>query len=115
MTEPPQRDVTELVDVAARAMWNEHKAYQTARQLEVPEKDRIRLGEWDDLPPIVKLDWRDNALPVVMALLEHIDGKPIFEIDPTIINDAVPVPDEQCGDYPAPCNCDDPFTHGGHK
>lgn len=19
-----------------------------------------------------------------------------------------------CGDYPAPCNCDDPITHGGH-
>lgn len=23
----------------------------------------------------------------------------------------VPVPDEWCGDYPAPCNCDDPVTH----
>lgn len=24
-------------------------------------------------------------------------------------------PDEPpCGDYPAPCNCDDPVTHGGH-
>lgn len=20
----------------------------------------------------------------------------------------------QCGDYPAPCNCDDPTTHNGH-
>jgi hypothetical protein len=24
------------------------------------------------------------------------------------------VADTQCGDYPAPCNCDDPVTHGGH-
>lgn len=22
--------------------------------------------------------------------------------------------DEVCGDYPAPCNCDDPRTHNGH-
>jgi hypothetical protein len=22
--------------------------------------------------------------------------------------------DSQCGDYPAPCNCDDPETHNGH-
>lgn len=22
--------------------------------------------------------------------------------------------DTACGDYPAPCNCDDPATHGGH-
>jgi hypothetical protein len=22
--------------------------------------------------------------------------------------------DEMCGDYPAPCNCDDPRTHNGH-
>lgn len=24
------------------------------------------------------------------------------------------VADEQCPDYPAPCNCDDPRIHGGH-
>lgn len=23
-------------------------------------------------------------------------------------------PGPNCGDYPAPCNCDDPVTHGGH-
>jgi hypothetical protein len=101
MTEPPQRDVTELVDVAALAWFKEHP-YTTTNQV-----------TWEDLPPLVKLDIREQMLPVVTALIEKIDGKPIFEIDPTIINDAMPVPDEQCGDYPAPCNCDDPFTHGG--
>lgn len=98
-TDTPKRDVTELVDVAARAFFD-----QSDPQV-----------KWAELPALAQLDWREAMLPVVMALLEHIDGKPIFEIDPTIINDAVPVPDEQCGDYPAPCNCDDPFTHGGHK
>jgi hypothetical protein len=26
----------------------------------------------------------------------------------------VRVPDELCGDYPAPCNCNDVITHSGH-
>lgn len=26
----------------------------------------------------------------------------------------VSTPAEMCGDYPAPCNCDDPVTHNGH-
>lgn len=25
-----------------------------------------------------------------------------------------PLPASACGDYPAPCNCDDPKTHNGH-
>jgi hypothetical protein len=103
MGDTPKRDVTELVDVAARTFWDQSPQKAVSKQ------------EFDHLPPLVKLDLREAMLPIVQAVMEKADGKSIFEIDPTIINDAVPVPDEQCGDYPAPCNCDDPFTHGGHK
>lgn len=113
-TETPKRDVTELVDVAARAVHEEQKIKWAVHNATAAPRDQIRIVEFDDLPPLVKLDLREAMLPIVQAVMEKVDGKPLYEIDPTIINDAVPVPDEQCGDYPAPCNCDDPFTHNGH-
>lgn len=31
------------------------------------------------------------------------------------ILEAAPKEEHPCGDCPAPCNCDDPETHGGHR
>lgn len=50
-------------------------------------------------------------LPSVVDLLEsaHKDRARIEELERLLgIN-------KRCGDWPAPCNCDDPETHGGHR
>jgi hypothetical protein len=40
------------------------------------------------------------------------DGVWVVPVDDLL--DLFDVKSTQCGDYPAPCNCDDPVTHNGH-
>lgn len=97
----PGDDLTELVDTAAQAYWDM-----------TPQK-ALTKQEWKDVPAIIKMDVREAMLPIVAAVTEHLAAKKMFQ-NLEVIGDAVAVPDEGCGDYPAPCNCDDPFTHDGN-
>ena len=93
-------DISELVDTAAQAYWEDS-----------PQRAMSGL-DWDQLSSVVKLNVREQVLPIVTAVVEALAAKKMFQ-NLEVIHDAVQVPDEECGDYPAPCNCDDSFTHGG--
>lgn len=53
-----------------------------------------------------------------VAQIKNLDGQTIYltaekrrSLAAALLKDLPP----ECGDYPAPCNCDDPETHGGHR
>lgn len=59
-------------------------------------------------------------------MLIHAQSMPLVAWSPSaripVVYESVQYPppwtvwtDEQCGDWPAPCNCDDPVTHDGHN
>jgi len=50
----------------------------------------------------------------------RVSEHPEFLLEESTIENGFEAAEEEadayavCGDYPAPCNCDDPETHGGH-
>lgn len=53
-----------------------------------------------------------------VAQIKNMDGQTIYltaekrrSLAAALLKDLPP----ECGDYPAPCNCDDPENHGGHR
>jgi len=102
-----------------RHMINEFE--RIMQQEGVPEETRRRVihtlifgtPEHSDTKASIKRGLEDFAAGRVS---EH----PEFLLEESTIENDFEVPRKRptayavCGDYPAPCNCDDPETHGGH-
>lgn len=62
-------DLTELVDVAARA-WFDHG--QKGRMDAGRKRPDGQLWQWEDLRPIDQYAYRQVVLPVVTAIVDHL-------------------------------------------
>lgn len=63
---------------------------------------------------IAKEAWEDARAGAVESIKAHLTD-PHDDDGNRLTPDWHPLPwtDKACGDYPAPCNCDDPETHDG--
>ena len=93
MTSPDPRDPR--VEAAAEALY-EHEM----RDILQPDEG------WDTLTFETTRDmWRESAAKVLAAA---------DAVDP-LRQQPQDSAESLCGDFPAPCNCDDPINHGGHR
>jgi hypothetical protein len=44
----------------------------------------------------------------------HVVAVDVFDYESAWLASEAERIEARCGDYPAPCNCDDPITHNGH-
>jgi len=64
-----ENDATVAVDAAARRAFEIGR--EDAARLLLPS-EQAKLSQWDDLPPLLKNQWRDGVLHIVWAALEAL-------------------------------------------
>lgn len=72
-------------------------------------------ASWDHVPELLtgtSLQRLKLDLDTLSVLIGQRISQADFDPNP---QDFAAISDQQCGDYPAPCNCDDPITHNSHN